>query len=150
MTIFAKANLFASDIWHKTQRTKPSAPSNDLMSTQLRRCLTTTDIILLGIGHMVGSGAYVLTSSVARNIAGPAIILSYIISGFAAFLCALCYAEFSSRFPKCGSAYSCNIERFQNLPNHNFCFTIDRHVHCIGRIMGFHRRLEYGTISLQQ
>ena len=100
---------FFGHIWEKTQRTKSSETSADLMSTQLRRCLTTLDIILLGIGHMVGSGAYVITSSVAKNIAGPAIVLSYIISGLAAFLCALCYAEFSGRFPKCGSAYSCMI-----------------------------------------
>lgn len=89
------------------QRTKPSWTGERLDSTQLQRCLTTLDITLLGIGHMVGSGAYVLTSSIAKNVAGPAIVLSYILAGFAAFLCALCYAEFSSRFPKCGSAYSC-------------------------------------------
>lgn len=121
----------ASDTWHRMQRTKSGVTQEDLMSTQLRRCLTTFDIILLGIGHMVGSGAYVLTSSVAKNIgkyhkyrcinnyqlsrcankAGPAIILSYILAGFAAFLCALCYAEFAVRFPKCGSAYSCKFSK---------------------------------------
>lgn len=94
--------------WSKMQRTKSSSISGNLDDTQLQRCLTTFDITLLGIGHMVGSGVYVLTSSIAKNVAGPAIILSYIIAGFAAFLCALCYAEFSSRYPKCGSAYSCN------------------------------------------
>ncbi|XP_075590493.1 cationic amino acid transporter 4 [Dermatophagoides farinae] len=93
-------------IWKQMQRTKPSWTGERLDSTQLQRCLTTLDITLLGIGHMVGSGAYVLTSSIAKNVAGPAIVLSYILAGFAAFLCALCYAEFSSRFPKCGSAYS--------------------------------------------
>lgn len=67
------------------------------------------DIILLGIGHMIGSGVYVLTSSVAKNLAGPAIVISYMISGFVAFLCALCYSEFSARYPKCGSAYSCKL-----------------------------------------
>ena len=55
---------------------------------------------------MVGSGVYVLTSSVAKNIAGPAIVLSFIISGFASLLSALCYSEFSVRFPRAGSAYS--------------------------------------------
>ncbi|OTF83588.1 cationic amino acid transporter 4-like protein, partial [Euroglyphus maynei] len=93
-------------MWTQMQRKKPSWTGEGLDDTQLQRCLTTLDITLLGIGHMVGSGVYVLTSSIARNVAGPAIILSYIIAGFVAFLCALCYAEFSSRFPKCGSAYS--------------------------------------------
>lgn len=120
MSFLRNVNSMAGDLWHKTQRTKSNAPDSDnLMSTQLRRCLSTTDIILLGIGHMVGSGAYVLTSSVAKNIAGPAIIVSYIMSGLAAFLCALCYAEFSSRFPKCGSAYSCKCDkpRFRRISN---------------------------------
>lgn len=96
-----------TSLWSRTQRTKStSVSSDDLMATALRRCLSTTDIVLLGIGHMVGSGAYVITSTVAKNVAGPAIALSYVLSGLAAFLCALCYAEFSGRFPKCGSAYS--------------------------------------------
>lgn len=101
-----------TDLWQRTLRTKStSISSDDLMATQLRRCLSTTDIILLGIGHMVGSGAYVITSTVAKNVAGPAIALSYVLSGLAAFLCALCYAEFSGRFPKCGSAYSCKYKK---------------------------------------
>lgn len=102
----SRVSSWMSEIWQKLQRTKHIGIGTDLMETQLKRCLSTFDIILLGIGHMVGSGVYVLTSSVARNIAGPAIVLSFIISGFASFLSALCYAEFSVRYPKCGSAYS--------------------------------------------
>ena len=101
-----------NDIWHKFGRTKQLG--TDVMETQLKRCLSTFDIVLLGIGHMVGSGVYVLTSAVARNVAGPAIVLSFIISGIASFLSALCYAEFAGRFPRAGSAYSCN----KSLINH--------------------------------
>ncbi|CAG2170846.1 unnamed protein product [Oppiella nova] len=102
----SKTTTMLTEMWAKMRRTKQINTQTDLLETQLRRCLSTFDIVLLGIGHMVGSGAYVLTSSVARNIAGPAIIVSFMISGLASFLSALSYAEFAGRFPKCGSAYS--------------------------------------------
>ncbi|VVC44440.1 Cationic amino acid transporter, C-terminal,Amino acid/polyamine transporter I [Cinara cedri] len=73
--------------------------------TPLKRCLTTFDITLLGIGHMVGAGIYVLIGTVAKEIAGPAIILSFMLAGAASMLAALCYAEFGTRIPKAGSAY---------------------------------------------
>ncbi|VDO27572.1 unnamed protein product [Haemonchus placei] len=76
------------------------------LDTQLRRCLTTVDITLLGIGHMIGAGIYVLTGAVVRNVAGPSIVLSFLLAGVASLLSALCYAEFGARFPKAGSAYT--------------------------------------------
>ncbi|GBM15943.1 Cationic amino acid transporter 4 [Araneus ventricosus] len=79
---------------------------NDAMDTSLRRCLSTVDITLLAIGHMVGSGVYVLTGTVAKNMAGPSIVVSFVISGFASLLASLSYAEMGVRYPKCGSAYS--------------------------------------------
>ncbi|KAK3873132.1 hypothetical protein Pcinc_021836 [Petrolisthes cinctipes] len=89
--------------WARMGRTKHLA--SDVMQTPLNRCLSTLDITLLGIGHMVGAGIYVLTGTVAKDAAGPAIVLSFFLAGLASLLSALCYAEFGARVPKAGSAY---------------------------------------------
>ena len=85
-------------------RTKHLTPS-DFQKTPLNRCLSTFDLAALAISSTVGTGIYVLTGEVTRLKAGPAVILSFIIAGFASFLCGLCYSEFGARFPKAGSAY---------------------------------------------
>ncbi|XP_037076504.1 cationic amino acid transporter 4-like [Pollicipes pollicipes] len=92
-----------SEVWYKLARKRPM--EEDSMQTPLKRCLTTFDITLLGVGHMVGAGIYVLTGPVTRDIAGPAIIVSFLIAGAVSFLSALCFAEFASRVPKAGSTY---------------------------------------------
>ncbi|MHB8252225.1 MAG: amino acid permease [Acidiferrobacter sp.] len=71
----------------------------------LRRCLTTADLIFLGIGGIIGAGIFVLTGVAAANDAGPAIVVSFIISGLACGFTALSYAELSAAVGGCGSAY---------------------------------------------
>ena len=78
---------------------------NELASTSLRRCLDVFDLTFLGIGATVGAGLYVVTGQIARDVAGPAIVLSFFIAAVAAFLSGICYAEFGCRVTKAGSAY---------------------------------------------
>jgi len=76
------------------------------MDTGLKRELTARNLIALGIGAIIGTGIFVLTGTAAANYAGPAIILSFIVSGLGCVFAGLCYAEFSSMIPIAGSAYT--------------------------------------------
>jgi basic amino acid/polyamine antiporter, APA family len=83
-------------------RTKPIDPN---ANTGLRRCLTAFDLTLLGIGCIIGTGIFVLTGVAAAQHAGPAIVLSFVLSGTACAFAALCYAELSGAVGGAGSAY---------------------------------------------
>jgi APA family basic amino acid/polyamine antiporter len=64
------------------------------------------NLILLGIGAIIGAGIFVLTGQAAAQYAGPAITISFIVAGIACLFAGLCYAEFASMIPVAGSAYT--------------------------------------------
>ena len=72
----------------------------------LAKRLTTKDLIGFGIGIIIGTGIFTLTGVQARNVAGPAVSISFLIAGIIALLAALCYAELASSVPTAGSAYT--------------------------------------------
>lgn len=75
-------------------------------SSGMVKSLGAIDLILLGIGCVIGTGIFVLTGVAAAKYAGPAVTISFILSGLACALAGLAYAEFSSIVPASGSAYT--------------------------------------------
>ncbi|WP_339051787.1 amino acid permease [Candidatus Lariskella endosymbiont of Epinotia ramella] len=85
-------------------------------SKDLERSLNGWQLILLGIGAIIGAGIFVLTGEAASQHAGPAIILSFAISGAACVCAGLCYAELASTIPVSGSAYTYIYATLGELP----------------------------------
>jgi len=80
--------------------------STELKTHKLRRNLGTFDVVVLGVGAMVGAGIFVLTGQAAATEAGPSITLSFALAGIVCALSALCYAELAAMVPAAGSAYT--------------------------------------------
>lgn len=100
-------------------RKKPIRPYEE-EGHHLHRCLSAWDLTFLGIGAIIGTGIFVLTGIAAATQAGPAVILSFIIAGFACAFAALAYAELSAAIGGCGSAYGYSYAAFGEV----FAFTI--------------------------
>nr|WP_263323231.1 amino acid permease [Neobacillus sp. Marseille-Q6967] len=98
----------------------------------LKKELGAFDLTMLGIGAIIGTGIFVLTGVAAAEHAGPALILSFILSGLACVFAALCYAEFASTVPVSGSAYTYSYATFGEI---------------IAWILGWVLILEYGLAS---
>jgi basic amino acid/polyamine antiporter, APA family len=90
----------------RTKSIEQSIRDTEEPEFELRKALGPIDLIVFGIGVIIGTGIFVLTGVAAANFAGPAISLSFVFSGIACALAALCYAEFASTVPVAGSAYT--------------------------------------------
>ncbi|XP_071707973.1 cationic amino acid transporter 1-like [Rutidosis leptorrhynchoides] len=73
---------------------------------QMKRTLNWFDLIWFGVGAVMGAGVFVLTGEAAHDLAGPAVLVSYLISGFAALLSVICYTEFAVELPVAGGSFA--------------------------------------------
>ena len=73
---------------------------------RLHRVLGPVQLSALGVGAIIGTGIFVLTGVAAHDLTGPALMLSFVVSGITCIFAALCYAEFASMVPVAGSAYT--------------------------------------------
>src|SRR5690606_40728074 len=90
----------------RTKSIEQSLRDTEAPEHRLRRRLSALDLVVFGVGVIIGTGIFVLTGQVARDLAGPAVAVSFVIAAIACGLAALCYAEFASTVPVAGSAYT--------------------------------------------
>jgi APA family basic amino acid/polyamine antiporter len=84
-------------------------PLDEILATAERKSLHRTlgafQLMMLGVGAIIGTGIFVLTAEAAQK-AGPGMLVSFVIAGFVCAVCALCYAELAAMVPVSGSAYT--------------------------------------------
>ena len=123
------------------------------MDTELKRCLGTFDLIMLGISNTLGGGVYVVAGTIANEITGPALFLSFILAAFAHFLTAMCLAEFGCQVPKAGSTFMFIYMTIGELTafiiGWNFILTqmFDASVSCRG-VLAYFNEVEDGALNI--
>jgi basic amino acid/polyamine antiporter, APA family len=90
----------------RTKSVEQSIRDTEEPEHRLKRELSALDLVVFGVGVVIGTGIFVLTGVAAHDAAGPAVAISFAVAGVACALAALCYAEFASTVPVAGSAYT--------------------------------------------
>jgi APA family basic amino acid/polyamine antiporter len=90
----------------RTKSVEQSILDTEAPEHRLKKELSGLDLIVFGIGVIIGTGIFVLTGVAAKGAAGPAVALSFVAAALACGLAALCYAELASTVPVAGSAYT--------------------------------------------
>ncbi|MGP2438355.1 amino acid permease [Streptomyces sp. JW3] len=100
----------------RTKKIEQSIQDTEEPEHALRKSLSALDLTVFGVGVVIGTGIFVLTGTVAKNNAGPATALAFVVAGVVCALAALCYAEFASTVPVAGSAYTFSYASLGELP----------------------------------
>ncbi|MFJ9862623.1 amino acid permease [Streptomyces sp. NPDC101165] len=100
----------------RTKKVEQSILDTEEPEHALKKSLTALDLTVFGVGVIIGTGIFVLTGKVAKETAGPAVSLGFVVAGVVCALAALCYAEFASTVPVAGSAYTFSYASIGELP----------------------------------
>jgi APA family basic amino acid/polyamine antiporter len=95
-----------ANLWVRKSISALKAEAAESHEHGLKRTLTATNLVMLGIGAIIGAGFFVYTGTAAADNAGPAVALSFVLGGIACAFAGLCYAEMASTVPIAGSAYT--------------------------------------------
>ncbi len=90
----------------RTKSIEQSIADTDEPEYRLKKSLSALDLTVFGVGVVIGAGIFTLTGRAAHNIAGPSIVVSFVVAAICCALAAMCYAEFASTVPVSGSAYT--------------------------------------------
>ncbi|WP_030779834.1 amino acid permease [Streptomyces sp. NRRL S-920] len=100
----------------RTKSVEQSIQDTEEPEHALKKSLSALDLTVFGVGVIIGTGIFVLTGKVAKESAGPATALAFVVAGVVCALAALCYAEFASTVPVAGSAYTFSYASLGELP----------------------------------
>ncbi|MFE5666914.1 amino acid permease [Streptomyces niveus] len=100
----------------RTKTVEQSIQDTEEPEHALKKSLSALDLTVFGVGVIIGTGIFVLTGAVAKNNAGPATALAFVVAGVVCALAAVCYAEFASTVPVAGSAYTFSYASLGELP----------------------------------
>jgi basic amino acid/polyamine antiporter, APA family len=106
-------------------------PSEEPSGERMVRTLGLTQLTMIGVGAIIGAGIFSLAAAVARDVAGPAVLISFVVAGAASLCAAFAYAEFAGMVPKAGSSYT-------------YCAAVLGEI--VGWIVGWDLLLEYTAI----
>ncbi|QIY59326.1 amino acid permease [Streptomyces sp. RPA4-5] len=106
-------------------------PREQPTGARMVRTLGLTQLTMIGIGAIIGAGIFSLAAAVARDVAGPAVLISFLVAGAASLCAAFAYAEFAGMVPKAGSSYT-------------YCAAVLGEI--VGWIVGWDLLLEYTAI----
>ncbi|MGW0084055.1 amino acid permease [Streptomyces sp. NPDC003393] len=105
-----------SNTLFRTKNVEQSIKDTEEPEHALRKSLSALDLTVFGVGVIIGTGIFVLTGTAAKDTAGPAVSVSFVIAGAVCALAALCYAEFASTVPVAGSAYTFSYASLGEFP----------------------------------